>query len=405
VAATDRYRRHAARKRLWQTRGARWCGAGLASLAARAVHGQSFVDSRVLYYKESGGRMQVIDPVLLLHQDLGERVGQFDLLLGYDAISGASPTGAYPTSDVTTSASGHTIASGAIPTAHYTDHRESLSLSYGRKFGSHFPTVNVSYSREKDYVARSIGATDAWTVAGGLGTIHAGISISRDVVEPVTNHLHLPKREDGYSLGYTHILGERDVLDVSASLMRLRGYLDDPYTVVPVGTPTVNVDIPEHRPSGRDRRALFVKYAHAYLWGGALKASYRYYNDNWSVQAHTLDVEYEQRLSDGWIVSPEVRLYTQSRARFYGDLFSRPETYMSADYRLSPFGSVLGGLTVSNRINETLSVRLGATVQSQRGRDRITPVVNSSGASLRGSSISAADLNVVTVTAGFTWRY
>lgn len=349
--------------------------------------------------------MQVIDPVFLVHQDFGERAGQVDLLLGYDAISGASPTGGYPTADVTTSASGHTIASGTFPTAQYRDHRENVSLSYSRKFGAHLPSIDLSYSREKDYVARSIGLSDAWTVDHGLGTLHAGISIARDVVEPVTNRLHLPKSEDGYSLGYTRVLGERDLLDVSASLMLLRGYLDDPYTVVPIGTAESNSTVPEHRPGSRSRRALVVKYGHSYLWGGAVKVSYRYYNDDWSLQAHTLDVEYDQHLSEGWILAPEIRLYTQSGARFYGSLFSKPETYMSADYRLSPMDSVMGGLTLTGEINEKLSAKLGATIESQQGRNRITPALASSSGLLRSSSISAADLNVTTVTFGFTWRY
>lgn len=349
--------------------------------------------------------MQVIDPVLLVHQDFGESVGQMDLLLGYDAISGASPTGGYPTADVTTSASGHTIASGTFPTARYTDHRENVSLSYSRKFGAHLPSVDLSYSREKDYIARSIGLSDAWTVDHGLGTLHLGVSIARDVVEPVTNHLHLPKSENGYSLGYTQILGERDLLDVSGSLMLLRGYLDDPYTVVPIGTANENSTVPEHRPGSRSRRDLVIKYGHAYLWNGSVKVSYRYYNDDWSVQAHTLDVEYDQHLSEGWIIAPEVRIYTQTGARFYGSLFSRSETYRSADYRLSPFDSVLGGLTLTDQVNAALSIKLGATIQSQQGRNRLSPLVASSAGPLRSSSISAADLTVVTVTAGFTWRY
>ena len=71
----------------------------------------------------------MLDPVVLWRQDLGPSNGAFSLLLGYDAISGASPTGAYPTSDVTTSASGHLINAGSIPQTNYTDARKSGSLN------------------------------------------------------------------------------------------------------------------------------------------------------------------------------------------------------------------------------------------------------------------------------------
>ncbi len=381
-----------------------WIAAGLGTLAARHAQAQSFLDSRVLFYKEPDGRTQVINPVLFLQQDLGSRRGQLGVTLGYDAISGASPTGAYPTSDVTTSASGHLIRSGTFPSAEYRDQRKSVSLSWGRKFGAHLPVIDFSYAKENDYLARGFGLADSWTMAHGLGTLHYGVSFSRDVVSPVTTHIDHPKNENGYSLGWTQVLGERDVLDVSASLMQLSGYLTDPYKVVPVGDPAAGVTVPENRPDTRSRRALFVKYAHAYLWNAALRASYRYYDDSWGIRAHTLEVAYAQRIEPGWIVTPEVRLYTQTRASFYGGAFPAPQEFMSSDYRLSAFGSVLGGLTVSKDITPALSALLGATIQSQRGRDRVVPIPTSAEAA-GGGSISAADMVVWTATAGFTLRF
>jgi hypothetical protein len=381
-----------------------WLAAGLGALAAREGRGQSLIDSRFLFYKESAGRTEVLNPVLFIQQDLGDRWGQLGVTLGYDAISGASPTGAYPTSDVTTSASGHLIQSGTFPSAQYRDRRKSLSLSWTRRFGAHMPSIDVSYAKENDYVARGFGLSDAWTMAGGLGTLHYGIAISRDIVEPVTNRLHLPKSEIGYSLGWTQVLGERDLLDVSASLMRLSGYLTDPYKVVPIGDVTAGTTLPEHRPDTRSRRALVVKYAHFYPWNGALHADYRYYDDSWGIRAHTLDLVYEQRLFTDWIVAPEVRLYTQSRANFSGASFPVPRTDMSADYRLSAFGSILGGVTISYAISPSMSANLGGNIQSQRGRDRVIPVPKAAGTP-PGPSISAADLTVATVTAGFTFRY
>jgi hypothetical protein len=380
-----------------------WLAAGVGVFAARDARGQSLIDTRFLFYKESGGRTQVLNPLILVQQDLGETYGHLGVILGYDAISGASPTGGYPTSDVTTSASGHLIQSGTFPTAQYHDARKSISLSYARKFGAHLPSVDLSYAKENDYTARSLGISDAWTMAQGLGTLHYGVSFSRDIVAPVKTHLRLPKSENGYSLGWTQILGERDLIDVSASLMQLSGYLDDPYKVVPIGPVDSLTSQPDHRPDLRSRRALVIKYGHYFPWDGALRVTYRYYNDNWSVQAHTIEATYEQHVDSDWIVSPQIRLYTQTGASFYGSLFRAPAKYMSADYRLSPLDSILGGLTLTRRISDTMSANLGATIQSQRGRDRVALASTTSG--VGSASLSAADLTVPTVTAGFTWRY
>ena len=417
MAATDGPALPGARRRSRGLRELPWIATGLGALVAHDAAGQSTsVDTKFLFYKESGGRTQVLNPVVFLQQDLGENYGELSLLLGYDAISGASPTGAYPTSDVTTSASGHTIASGSFPQANYTDARKSAALSYGRKFGAHLPSIDVSYAKENDYTARAIGFSDSWTMLHGLGTLHFGVAFSRDIVSPVKNpetnpdglSLDLAKNENGYSLGWTQVLGERDLLDVSASLMQLNGYLTDPYKVVPIGADRSQT-LPEQRPDTRSRRALVIKYGHHYLWDGALRMIYRYYNDSWSIQAHTLEVSYDQRVDSDWIVSPQVRLYTQTGASFYANSFAVPQTHMSSDYRLSPLDSVLLGLTVGHVIEHNLTVSLGLTWQSQRGRDRVVPTgtplpPEEGGGGLIVNPVSAADMSIFTFIAGLSWR-
>jgi hypothetical protein len=408
VAATERALRRLRRRARKASRRSSipFLAAGAGALAARGAHAQSQIDAKLLYYKESGGRTQVINPLVNVHQDLGDAWGTLDLLLAYDTISGASPTGGYPSVDVTTSASGHTSAAGSVPLATYNDQRKSVGLAWGRKFGSHLPSIDVSYSKENDYTARSFGISDAWTFAGGRGTLHGGANFSSDIVAPVTNNLELPKKQQGYALGWTWILTERDLFDVSASLMKQSGYLDDPYKIVPVGTAAPYTEVPDHRPDTRQRWAVFGKYGHYYLWGGALKATYRYYWDDWSVRSHTLEVVYDQRLDEDWVVSPSVRLYTQTAASFWGNSFPVKQEFMSADYRLSALSSILGGLTVTHRMSPTVDVNLGFTYQSQTGKDGAPVTKAATGGKPAGSaSVSAADLNVTTITAGFTWRY
>lgn len=408
MAATRRRRQQALRKLQRRAR-LPLVLAGLGGLASGGVRAQSSLEFRYLFYQESNDRTAVSNPWVFLNQDFGTKGGQLSLLLGYDTISGASPTGAYPTVDTTTSASG--TSSSSIPVAQYHDTRKSATASYARKFGAHLPSVDLSYSKENDYLARGAGLSDAWTVAKGRGTLHAGIAFSRDVVTPVTTGVDHPKSSDSFALGWSWIVGERDLFDVSASLAQLSGYLDDPYKVVPVGTTTV----PEHRPDARARYAALFKYGHFFVdANGALKISYRYYWDDWSIGAHTAELLYDQRFGAKWTVSPLVRLYTQSHASFFGYQFAAPETYMSADYRLSAFDSVLGGLTIAYAIRPDLVLSVGATYQDQRGRDRVVPLStvpppaafdDGEGEDGGTGTASAADLTVLTGTLGLTWRY
>ena len=391
-----------------------WLAAGLGGLAPPGGAARGGGAERLLLYKESDGRTQVIDPLFFLHQDLGQSRGELDIIAGFDAISGASPTGGYPSLDVTTSASGRTSANGEFPVADYSDRRGSLSAAYRRRLGSHLPQVDLSYSKENDYTARGIGLSDAWTMLEGRGTLHLGLSASRDVVLPVGSSVDRPKDSTGVALGWTWVLGERDLLDVSGSLTRLSGYLDDPYKVVPIGSPDAGTTVPDQRPDSRQRFALVAKYGHYYSWEGAIKTSYRFYSDDWGVKAHTIEVNYDQHFGSDWIVSPTVRLYVQSGASFYGTLFVQPETFMSADYRLSAFNSVVGGLRVTKTLFKGFDLYAGITYQAQRGSDRIAltgsaPEVRDDEGDdehdTRSTSVSAADLNVATVMIGFTRRF
>ena len=408
VAATRRGRSKKARK-------LRWLAAGVGACAAGGVHAQSNLEFRYLFYQESGGRTEVSNPWLYLNQDFGLKGGQLSLILGYDSISGASPTGGYPTADATTSASGAT--SSSIPLAEYNDTRKSISAAYARKFGAHLPSVDISYSEENDYLARGAGLTDAWTMANGRGTLHFGAAISRDVVTPVTTGEHLPKSSNAVALGFSWIASERDLVDISASLADLSGYLTDPYQVVPIGTGTATA--PEIRPDARSRYAVVFKYGHFFSdVDGALKIGYRYYWDDWSIGANTFDLLYDQRVGTKWIVSPLLRLYTQSHASFFSYQFAAPQPFMSSDYRLSAFDSILGGVTVSCNIRRDLVLSVGATYQFQQGRDRVLPAPpppplrslleeGEEGDDGGGgpTTVSAADMTVFTATVGLSWRY
>lgn len=408
VAATDPPGRHRPRSRR-ALRELPWVAAGLGAFAARDAWGQSSVDAQFLFYKESGGRTQVLNPLVIWNQDFGQSGGQLGLSLGYDSISGASPTGAYPTADGTTSASG--TVSGNIPQATYQDTRKSVGLNYGRRFGANLPTVNLAYAKENDYTARGFGISDAWTLMSGRATLHFGVALSRDIVSPVKNpetnpdgaDLKLPKNTNGFSLGWTWVFGERDLADLSLSLMDLSGYLTDPYKVVPIGPQGSTETLPEARPGTRSRRALVAKYSHYFLWGASVNVLYRYYNDDWSISANTIDVTYNQKLAADWTVSPEIRFYTQTGASFFANRFLVPQTYMSSDYRLSPFGSFLFGLTLSHRLYDSISANIGATILSQHSNDPVRLLAPTE--ETRGTTVSAADMNVTTITFGLTWLY
>ncbi len=388
--------------------------AGIGALAGSTARADTTVDFRFLHYKEGDGRTQVSNPEIYMLQDFGEK-GQFGLLLSYDSISGASPTGEMPTMDATASAS--SSSSSSIPKAQYTDTRQAITGSYSKRFGSQLPSITLSYSHESDYLSRGVSLVDSLDLFGGRSTLHGGIGITRDQIDPVGTNDSFTKSSDSYSIGWTQILGPRDLVDFSFGLDKLNGYLTDPYKRV---TLDPNTSVPEVRPDTRSRKSAVIKFGHYFTTRGALKTSYRYYWDDWSIRAHTIDLTFDQRVGDKVIVTPRLRYYRQSAAEFFGYEFSTPQPYMSGDYRLSSFWSWLAGIGLTVEVSDRVSVMFEATYADQTGLDRVRPLgtptlllkppvtslenenENEGGGS---SSVSPADLQTLTATVGLRFKF
>ena len=389
--------------------------AGIGALASASAQAQSEADIRFLHYREQEGRTAVNNPEIYFTHDFGDK-GKLGLLLSYDSITGASPTGETPSLDATTSASS---GSSTIPTADYSDTRQAVTASYARRFGTHLPSVALSYSKESDYLARGFSLVDSWDLFGGRATLHAGVGVSDDRIDPVNTSDSFTKQSQSYSAGWTQVLGPRDLLDFSVGLDRLSGYLNDPYKLVTAA----GVAVPENRPDSRSRNSAVLKYGHYFLSRGAIKMSYRYYWDDWSVKAHTLELTYDQRIGRRVILTPRLRYYRQGAAEFFGYEFTTPEPFMTSDYRLSSFWSWLGGIGLTVELSDHLAFNLAVAYQDQTGLDRVTPksavvptlLRASTGSALEEEdddegevhvgAVSPADLTTLTGTLGFKIRF
>ena len=80
-----------------------------------------------------------------------------------------------------------------------------------------------------------------------------------------------------------------------------------------------------------------------------LRSFYRYYLDDWGVEAHTASLEVPFKLSMNWTLYPSFRYYQQSEADYFkpfGEHLSSQEYYTS-DYDLSAFTSRQLGFGIS----------------------------------------------------------
>ena len=88
--------------------------------------------------------------------------------------------------------------------------------------------------------------------------------------------------------------------------------------------------------------------------------SYRYYADDWEIEAHTLDYTHRFALSGGQYIQPHIRYYTQTKAEFFQrslPLFVPLPEFVSADSRLDDMKGATVGVKFGKPVGENGEVR------------------------------------------------
>jgi hypothetical protein len=335
--------------------------------AARAdATANTQVDASVLYYGEKA-RTRVVEPNVRVTRLFGAKAllyGQF----GYDAITGASPTGAVPATGVqsVTTPSGNTVTStgGQVPTQGFSDRRwvgelgGKLPLIGGLALGA-----SGHVSRERDYRSTGGTATLSLECMQKLTTFTAGGGVNQDQVNPIggtpvgltsgqfTGVAANDKRVTSALLGVSRIVSRRWMVAANGSLDREKGYLTEPYKVLSVvdpatGLPTAT-QLKEKRPDTRARKDVLLSSVY-HLDKDVAYASYRYYWDDWGLRSSTFDLKYRLNGGDHDYLQPHVRYYTQNAASFYRAELVQGEPlpdFATSDERLGVLHTTTFGLT------------------------------------------------------------
>jgi len=129
---------------------------------------------------------------------------------------------------------------------------------------------------------------------------------------------------------------------------------------------------PRHRASGLIY-ASWTQYIPAA--SASIEANYRLFHDTFNVTAHTLGLEWHQKWGRKLVISPVFRFYYQSAASFYYTLipdYNNRPNYYSSDYRLSNLMTVAGGITISWRLQEHVSLDFSLMRYVMQGLDGVT---------------------------------
>ncbi len=350
-----------------------------------ANNGDLRLDNSLLVYSEFN-RVTVYAPQLSINKTINED-NAINAKFTYDTVSGATPTGEVASSQLqtTTSASGSTQTSlvNTIPKLTFSDARKAITGAWSHTFGRLLQvTLGGSYSTENDYQSQGGNLAASLSSNDKLTTWNLALSRSDDTVDrslkvdgvagiPLAGSLSSNlqrqslqehKSQQDIVFGISQVLTRKALLQVSLTQSQSQGYHTDPYKLMSVvdSNGYQVSSLYEKRPRSRKRNTLFAQLLY-YTHNNVLKSSYRYYQDDWGVLSHTLELKYQIKLAQHAFIEPTARYYQQKAADFHyyylNTSDSKPD-FFSADARLAQFISfTLGARAGVQYKNWKLSAR------------------------------------------------
>lgn len=355
----------------------------------RAV-AEDHVDYRYEDYREDANRMSIATHSWLFEAKMfpwlsvqGEAV--------FDAISGATPTGAPPATDMKVPFPPPGPYNSTVPLTHMRDKRYAGNIEALMSFGPHHITPQFSYSEESDYISYGAALNYSLDLNGKNTSLNLGWSHDFDTIL-ATPFTYIAKKQDkntdDFLVGVNQLLGPKTVLTVNFTFRNSHGYEDDPYRGVFFSDyPQADLNnpalFPEHRPNDKQS---YIGYASLLQYitplNGGIEGSYRFYDDTFGIRAHTIAVSWHQKIGRMFLISPVFRYYRQTAADFYATQFagdpSNPgdpnpvPTYYSADYRLSKMETFTFGVEASARVTDWLTLDLAYKRYQMNGLDGVT---------------------------------
>ncbi len=420
---------------------------GVAGQAAQAAD-EWEIQSALMIYSESDGRVSAIEPIVAGKKQIGEDE-YLNLKVVLDSLTGATPNGAFDTGSTQTftSPSGnktYTTAGGETPLdSSFHDSRVALSASWDKPVlderSRMILTGNVS--SEFDYMSLGATATFLRDYNNRNTTLSAALGLTADSMDPVGgvpvaldnmvnvttgSQAEFDATRDGSSesktitdvmFGVTQVISRKTLMQFNLGFSSTSGYQNDPYKVVSVvnssgdllvsGVDIAATDLPyvyENRPDSRSRQTFYWKTVH-HLTEDVIHVAYRYYTDDWDVNSHTLDFTYRYELGNGAYLQPHLRYYTQTAAEFYRHSITQTELastdYVSSDYRLGEFTSNTIGLKYAMPVGKTseFSVR-GELINQVSNEVNVGTLPNAATA-----GDFAPDLDAVIFQVGYSFRW
>ena len=404
------------------------------ALAGGAAHAEQSMSLHQMQYQEDDQRIKVADTSLGLKLDFGVDYS-LDLSVGYDSVSGASPSWAIAEPDNATvedwqdrkvkllkaqQQTDQTLL-GYINNdeRHYikryalTDVRKSVNsaLTIRDSYRNEL-TLGLSHSREKDYQSNGLSAAyllflDQYknrSLNVGFSYLDDKTQVARNSLEQTKflreqlitefGQIHVPRQQKklsslGLELGFTQVLSPSMTFDITLFGTKDSGYLSNHYLRI-----VRHIDINDNdevepdefflaadsRPDERTSYGTKLSVAMqpwSWLTG---QFSYRFYTDDWGINSHTSYNSLSFKVADGVFITQEFIWYQQSNATFYRNQNGSEHHFASTGYgsndvRLGDFNAQTYSLALSYQFTKHWQLDLAANRYQQSNQFAATWLV------------------------------
>ncbi len=315
-----------------------------ATAHAQAAPDQTTVELQYLNYRDwqpGRKRMKVYAPAFYALLPLSDTLVVEGGVV-YDQMSGASP-----------------LFFNTLSGASIGDYRTAGDLKFTKYFRDFAISVGGVVSSEEDFLSNagsvnlqfwSEDRNRTWTV--GVAGTHDRISNSDDpTFDRTRNTIDL-------LVGVTQALSPNAIVQSNLTYSTGHGYYSDPYKSL------------DTRPDSRRITAWLTRFNYSLpVYDATLKLGYRLLHDSFGSTSNMVETAWVQGLPYGFTVTPGLRYYTQSAAKFY---YNPPwprgyvdgQTY-SADTRLAAFGAITAGIVIGKTLWDGWRVALRADYYRQ----------------------------------------
>lgn len=285
----------------------------------------------VMYHSYSGGGLEVNGPSILARKSVGKHTSVWGNYY-VDSITSA-------TIDVVTSAS------------EYTEERTEQTLGTDYLYDNTTMSLSYTNSVENDFTANAVNFGISQLMFGDLTTVTLGYAKGWDVITAIGSpSFREEANRQKYKLGLSQVLTKNLLLGLSFETITDEGYLNNPYRSVRyLVNPTSYATEREVYPNTRTSHAIAMRALYYLPYRAAIRTEVRGYTDTWGINGSMAELGYIHPTKQGWTFEASYRVYSQTSASFYSDLFNAPAEfiYRARDKELGTYSTQTIGLGAS----------------------------------------------------------